>query len=57
MTEKKAVTVNIYGNEYTLKGEADPQYIAELAKLVDAKMNEIGKRPRPPRPKWPFWHA
>lgn len=51
MSEKKAVTVTIYGNEYTLKGEADPQYILELAKFVDAKMNEIGKKSSAPAAK------
>ncbi len=51
MSEKKAVTVTIYGNEYTLKGEADPQYIAELAKFVDGKMSEIGKKSSAPAAK------
>ena len=51
MSEKKAVTVTIYGNEYTLKGEADPQYIAELAKFVDGKMGEIGKKSSAPAAK------
>lgn len=51
MSDKKAVTVTIYGNEYTLKGEADPNYIAELAKYVDGKMNEIGKKSSAPAAK------
>lgn len=51
MSDKKAVTVTIYGNEYTLKGEADPQYIAELAKYVDGKMTEIGKKSSAPAAK------
>lgn len=51
MSEKKAVTVTIYGNEYTMKGEADPAYISELAKYVDAKMNEIGKKSSAPAAK------
>jgi cell division protein ZapA len=51
MSEKKSVTVNIYGNEYTLKGEADPQYIADLAKFVDTKMAEIGKKSSAPAAK------
>ncbi len=51
MSDKKAVTVTIYGNEYTLKGEADPQYIAELAKYVDGKMSEIGKKSSAPAAK------
>jgi cell division protein ZapA (FtsZ GTPase activity inhibitor) len=51
MNEKKSVTVQIYGNEYTLKGEADPHYIAELAKFVDAKMAEIGHKSSAPAAK------
>lgn len=51
MSEKKAVTVTIYGNEYTLKGEADPAYITDLAKYVDGKMNEIGKKSSAPAAK------
>src|SRR5579862_8908000 len=51
MSDKKAVTVTIYGNEYTLKGEADPNYIAELAKYVDGKMSEIGKKSSAPAAK------
>ncbi len=44
MSDKKSVTVNIYGNEYNLKGDADPAYIAELSKYVDGKMNEVGRK-------------
>src|SRR5277367_6176594 len=51
MSDKKSVTVTIYGNEYTLKGEADPQYISELAKFVDARMSEIGKKSSAPAAK------
>jgi cell division protein ZapA len=51
MSDKKSVTVTIYGNEYTLKGEADPLYILELAKFVDAKMTEIGKKSSAPAAK------
>ena len=51
MSEKRSITVQIYGNEYTLKGEADPAYIAELAKFVDTKMAEIGKKSSAPAAK------
>ncbi len=51
MSEKKSVTVQIYGNEYTLKGEADPHYIAELAKFVDTKMADIGRKSSAPAAK------
>ncbi len=51
MTDKQSVTVTIYKNEYTLKGEADSQHIKELAKIVDAKMTEIGKKSSAPADK------
>jgi cell division protein ZapA len=51
MSDKKSVTVHIYGNEYTLKGDADPNYIADLAKYVDGKMNDIGKKSSAPAAK------
>ncbi len=51
MSDKKSVTVHIYGNEYTLKGDADPNYIADLSKYVDGKMNDIGKKSSAPAAK------
>jgi len=38
-----SVKVNIYGTEYPVKGEADAQYIEEVAAYVDAKMQEVAK--------------
>jgi cell division protein ZapA len=37
------VKVNIYGNEYSIMGEAEPEYILKLAEYIDTKMKEIGK--------------
>ena len=37
------VKVNIYGNEYSILGEAEPEYILKLAEYIDGKMKEIGK--------------
>jgi len=39
--EKKKVTVDIFGNKYTIRGDADPDYIKELAQFVDRKMQEV----------------
>ena len=39
--EKNKVTVNIFGNKYTIKGDGNPEYIQELAQFVDKKMQEI----------------
>ncbi|MGQ9631070.1 MAG: cell division protein ZapA [bacterium] len=36
-----AVTVEIFGSKYKIKGDAEAEYIKKLAQYVDAKMNEI----------------
>jgi cell division protein ZapA len=51
MLDKQSVTVQIYGNEYTLKGEANADYILDLAKYVDSKMNEISQKTSVPATK------
>jgi cell division protein ZapA len=43
MEERPAVRVIIFGNEYTIRGEANADYIRELAHYVDGKMREISK--------------
>ncbi len=50
MEESLCVRVNIYGDEYPIKGKADEEYIHELASYVDKKMREIVDRV-PPRDK------
>ena len=35
------VRVTIYGQEYTVKGKADPSYIVSVAKFVNGKMEEV----------------
>ncbi|MBS3975306.1 MAG: cell division protein ZapA [Syntrophomonadaceae bacterium] len=35
------VAVNIFDQEYVLKGPEPPQYLENLAKLVDRKMKEV----------------
>jgi len=34
------ITVSIFGNRYTLRSDADPEKVAELAADVDARMRE-----------------
>jgi len=41
MLDPTSVTVSIYGHEYTLKGEADSEYVQKVAGFVDRKMKEI----------------
>lgn len=35
--------VNIYGNDYPIKGNTDVEYIRKVAKYVDNKMREVNK--------------
>jgi cell division protein ZapA len=45
MTEKKqSVKVNIFGEDYPIKGDADADYIREVASYVDQKMKEVSER-------------
>jgi len=41
MTDKSTITVNIFGNEYTIKGVAKPEYIISLAGYLNSRMNEV----------------
>lgn len=41
MREPESVTVSIFGQEYTLKGGADPEYVQKVAQFVDERMNEV----------------
>jgi cell division protein ZapA len=38
---ERLVEVNILGHEYTVKTDADVEYIQEIANYVDKKMSEI----------------
>ena len=40
-TKDNLVRVTIYGQEYTVKGKADPSYIANVAEYVNTKMEEV----------------
>ncbi|MDH7578407.1 MAG: cell division protein ZapA [Bacillota bacterium] len=42
--EKSRVTVKIYGEEYVIKGYAQPEYIEGIAAYVDKKMRLIGQK-------------
>jgi cell division protein ZapA len=41
--EKGSVTVEIYGQEYKIRGDTDPEHMAEIAQYVDARMKEVAK--------------
>jgi len=38
------INVSILGHTYTIRGEADPDYIRELAAYVDDKMRTVRER-------------
>ena len=40
--EKRSIKVNIWGNEYALKSDVNPQYLQEIADYVDQKMRKLG---------------
>ena len=38
---ERVVTIDIHGQRYALKSELDPQYVSELATMVDEKMRTV----------------
>ena len=44
MDAKNVVQVQIFGHTYTIKGEADQEYILGVAAYVDRKMREVTEK-------------
>jgi cell division protein ZapA len=42
--EQEGIPVEILGVQYRIKGDADPEYVKEVAYYVDSKMREISQR-------------
>jgi cell division protein ZapA len=42
----EGIRVEIYDQEYFMKGDLDPEYIQKLARYLDAKMRSIAGRTR-----------
>ncbi len=42
--KKQIVRVNIMGEDYPIKADADRSYILQVAKYVDSKMQEVANR-------------
>jgi len=40
----KSVDVEIFGGTYSIKGDADPEYVRQLARFVDEKMRSLAQR-------------
>jgi cell division protein ZapA len=36
-----SISVEIFGQSYNVRGEGDPDYLAELARFVDSRMREV----------------
>ena len=50
--------MNIYGEEYVIKGQTDPAVIEKIAAYVDRKMRLVGqKNPQLPLSKVAVWAA
>ena len=43
---QEGIRVEIYDQEYHIKGDLDPEYIQKLAKYLDAQMRSIAGRTR-----------
>lgn len=41
---KQSVKVNIFGEDYPIKGDANTRYILRVGKHVDQKMREVAER-------------
>ena len=39
--KQDSTTVEIFGQTYNVRGEGDPDYLAELARFVDSRMREV----------------
>ena len=39
----RTVEIEIYGQRYAVKGEADPEYVQRLAGYVDGQMRELSR--------------
>jgi cell division protein ZapA len=41
--ETRSTTIEILGREYKIRGAADPAYVREVARYVDAKLREVSQ--------------
>ena len=41
MQRNDSTSVEIFGQTYNVRGEGDPDYLAELARFVDSRMREV----------------
>lgn len=41
MERNDSTSVEIFGQSYNVRGDGDPNYLAELARFVDSRMREV----------------
>ena len=44
MTKPEPITIEIYGENYNVRGDGDPAYLGELARFVDARMCDVASQ-------------
>jgi cell division protein ZapA len=44
MQRDDSTSVEIFGQTYNVRGEGDPNYLAELARFVDSRMREVASQ-------------
>ena len=44
MDDNDSTEVEIFGQTYNVRGEGDPNYLAELARFVDSRMREVASQ-------------
>ena len=44
MERNDSTSVEIFGQTYNVRGEGDPDYLAELARFVDSRMREVADK-------------
>ena len=44
MQRNDSTSVEIFGQTYNVRGEGDPDYLAELARFVDSRMREVASQ-------------
>ena len=44
MDANDSTEVEIFGQTYNVRGEGDPNYLAELARFVDSRMREVASQ-------------
>ncbi len=44
MAKQEPITIEIYGENYNVRGEGDPAYLGELARFVDLRMRDVASQ-------------